>query len=366
MSVTPINEGSLGFAYSRTNQQTVTTNTNTYTLPWNIPIDPAIALPASIGTLTFQAFQALSAALVVVDYIQDPEWWLNITLSESVLPGMPNAGDRTISPNLVPNVIGPIGDFNIGDPGYYIGAGELGGSTAYVSPATTVAAGSNGVALPTGTIHVTGNPITLGFPTIGELQIITASGPTLVTYTNITSNTFTGCVGGTGTLATSQPIECTSVENGWRHRASFILMDKFLKTHIFGVDINPNIDLTGKLIGELQNVIQQAKPVQTAVYFTPIGVFTDRVRFLESVLALIPQWTATREVFAHVDNTLRVGSPQLIGYGFLYSNTTDGTYTTAPADATHTAFIVGGLDPSISATAGSPKYLERPLYVSHT
>ena len=115
MNVTPINETGLGFAYSRTNQQTVTTNANVYTLPWNIPIDPTIALPASIGTLTFEAFQALSAALVVVDYILDPEWWLNITLPESVLPGMTNAGDRTITPDLVPNVIGPVGDFNIGD-----------------------------------------------------------------------------------------------------------------------------------------------------------------------------------------------------------------------------------------------------------
>ena len=65
---------------------------------------------------------------------------------------------------------------------------------------TTIAAGSNGVALPTGTINVAS---TVGFPTAGRIVVLTPTGgSTVVTYTGTTGTTFTGCTGGTGTLQT--------------------------------------------------------------------------------------------------------------------------------------------------------------------
>lgn len=64
---------------------------------------------------------------------------------------------------------------------------------------TTIAAGSNGVALPTGTINVAS---TTGFPASGNILVTTSNGPQYVTYTGTTGTSFTGCTGGTGTMST--------------------------------------------------------------------------------------------------------------------------------------------------------------------
>ena len=66
-------------------------------------------------------------------------------------------------------------------------------------PATTVAAGSNGVILPQATINVAATGTLLA---AGQVVI----GPDTVTYTGVTSTTLTGCTGGTGTLATGEAV----------------------------------------------------------------------------------------------------------------------------------------------------------------
>lgn len=74
----------------------------------------------------------------------------------------------------------------------------------------TIAAGSNGVALPTNTINVAS---TAGFPNAGQIVINRAGlGSTLVEYTGKTATAFTGCndpgtqIHGTGTLATGAQV----------------------------------------------------------------------------------------------------------------------------------------------------------------
>lgn len=64
---------------------------------------------------------------------------------------------------------------------------------------TTIAAGSNGAALPQATISVAATTI---FASAGSLTITTSAGSETVTYTGKTSTTFTGCAGGTGTMST--------------------------------------------------------------------------------------------------------------------------------------------------------------------
>jgi hypothetical protein len=91
------------------------------------------------------------------------------------------------------------------------------------SPAsTTIASASNGASLPTGTIHVQS---TNGFASSGSgttaVFVLTSAGPQQVTYTGITANTFTGCSGGTGTMATGNAVGGTdSAGNSWG--ASFV------------------------------------------------------------------------------------------------------------------------------------------------
>jgi len=83
-------------------------------------------------------------------------------------------------------------------------------SNDFISSSTTIAAGSNGAALPQATINVAS---TAGFPASGTLRIAISGANTLVTYTGITATSFTGCSGGTGTLATSQVVAFANAIN---------------------------------------------------------------------------------------------------------------------------------------------------------
>ncbi len=75
---------------------------------------------------------------------------------------------------------------------------------------TTIASGSNGAALPQATINVAS---TTGFSSTGTFYVtIGTNKPTAITYTGTTATTFTGCSGGTGTLATSQVVQQTQDE----------------------------------------------------------------------------------------------------------------------------------------------------------
>ena len=73
-----------------------------------------------------------------------------------------------------------------------------------------VAPASNGVSLPTGTISVTQYTNTIIFPSSGTLTIaLPGGGTTTVWYTGYNANTtatFTGCTGGSGTLATGSAV----------------------------------------------------------------------------------------------------------------------------------------------------------------
>lgn len=74
---------------------------------------------------------------------------------------------------------------------------------------TTIAAGSNGAALPQATINVAA---TAGMPTSGKVRIGGIDGA-IVTYTGVTGTTLTGCTGGTGTLSTSETVNIYVVGN---------------------------------------------------------------------------------------------------------------------------------------------------------
>lgn len=76
------------------------------------------------------------------------------------------------------------------------------------SPNTTIASASNGQVLPQATINVAS---TTEFPNSGSVKIQNQ----IVTYTGKTSNTFTGCSGGTVTLATGNTVISQNPTRTW-------------------------------------------------------------------------------------------------------------------------------------------------------
>lgn len=83
--------------------------------------------------------------------------------------------------------------------GTYFG-GDASSTAIQFGYATTIAAGSDGVSLPTGTIHVADAS---GFAASGSsINVVTDSGVQTVAYTGTSGTTFTGCTGGAGTMHT--------------------------------------------------------------------------------------------------------------------------------------------------------------------
>jgi len=194
-------DAGIGWAYAPNNAQFVTTSKHAYEFPLETPMRADVKDPANFNVLTFRAFESLSAAIVVTDYIQDPEWWHNILIPNELMPDVSTAR-RVVTPLLYPNIIGPIGDAYIGDPGYYIGVDE--------------------------DLHAVATP--------------------------------------------------------YRHRASFIYMDRFLKTHMFSVIVDHSVQLTGVLVSDLTKIIRDVKPVHTALYFRPLATSEERIAVTDTLV----------------------------------------------------------------------------------
>jgi len=82
--------------------------------------------------------------------------------------------------------------------------GSSSGSGGSVTQSTTIAAGSNGAVLPQSTINVTDSTTVAprAFPASGTIAVYNNAGARqVITYTGRVGTTFTGCTGGTGTLA---------------------------------------------------------------------------------------------------------------------------------------------------------------------
>lgn len=107
-------------------ETTVTTDKTTYTFDPVIPIRDDVLDEDNWGTLTFEAFEALTSTFTVSDVISDPTWWYGKVIPERLLPGESQTR-RQIYPQLWENLINnPPGLVKIGDPGFIIGADEDG------------------------------------------------------------------------------------------------------------------------------------------------------------------------------------------------------------------------------------------------
>lgn len=150
------------------------------------------------------------------------------------------------------------------------------------------------------------------------------------------------------------------------HRACFILMDRFLKTHYWSVTLNQHIDLSGGLITEMQKVLDDLKPADSTIYFNPFTEFHDEITINESVLSPRPKIAIDKDYFNQIDNTWRVGSAWRIGDTWKYSASSGGVILANAGPAVdYINVVVGGLDPSYQ-TIEAPAYTFTPIAVLAT
>jgi hypothetical protein len=296
LSLPLVPDTGLDWLYTKSNKQVVTTDRNVYEYPLDTPIRDDIKDIANVDVLTFQAFEVITTAIRVTDYVQDPEWWHTITVPQELLPEWSSA-QRVVTPQLYPNILGPAGGAVIGDPGYYIGMDEDG--------------------------HIIDNP--------------------------------------------------------YRHKASFILMDRFLKLHMFAVLVDASVSLTGLLVNDLQKLLRDVKPVHTALYFRPLTTFNDVIDLTETFALTMLRRRLER--MGIIDNQWLIGSAWNIGDTWEFAGPIGGTITINPGP-TGMFVAIGGTDPLIQPAdpanvppATEPPYLDdisyptdshwidRPLYV---
>lgn len=114
----------LGYDATDPNFNRVTTSARTYDFPKATPLRSDVTTPANYGVLTFHAFEPLTTAIMVTDYVQDPTWWHHITIPAELMTAALER--RQVSPLYVENVIDAADVPCIDDPGLYIDADEEG------------------------------------------------------------------------------------------------------------------------------------------------------------------------------------------------------------------------------------------------
>ena len=321
----------LTWELTRTNQQVVTTDKQTYAYPRHVPLRTDIKDPANFDVLTFRAFEPLTTAVLVTDYIKDPEWWHHIVIPQNLMPGA-SLAQRNVSTVLYPLLAGPLGNARVGDPGLFTGCDEFG----------TLQPGAQG----NGVIHFhypdawpAGDVPRIGYwnPPPGDIFYMTPEGggwfratlPPVVPPTNMYALKFADSHGHeTTSLFLAGPAEGW-YDNGWitppteplRHNGAFIFMDRFLQAHLFCVRIDPTVKLTGILTQDLEKILYDVKPVHTALYFQPVTLFTDEIVTSEMLLEV----TATvrlNDLLAVTDNLLYAGSENVTGEEFDFADDT--------------------------------------------
>jgi len=125
-----IDEVGMDWVLSWTYQQTVITITTSnevryYKYPLNVPMRTDILDPSNYDKLTFEAFEILTTAFQVTDYIEDPQWWHDKYIPSILWPN--TTADRRFATTLLyENIINPTDDARIDDPGLFLDADDQG------------------------------------------------------------------------------------------------------------------------------------------------------------------------------------------------------------------------------------------------
>lgn len=191
----------------------VTTNRRTYEYPFNVPIREDVQDELNFGALTFEAFEPLTEAFRVTDYLEDPQWWVDRQIPQilwpQVVPEDAPRVRRRAAKQLYEHVIGADDFACIGDPGLYIGADESG---------TVLTPNDNS-----------------GGPGIGD----------------------------------PVPIH--------RHNAAYVIFDQYLKMHMFYISFSPDLELDSDFKSDLEDIVLVAKPSWTYPNVDLNDIYIDNV-----------------------------------------------------------------------------------------
>lgn len=276
-----LDESAVSWALSRTGLQTVTTNRRSYDIPLGIPVRPDIKAAGAQGVLTFAAFEALTEAFRVVDYLEDPSWWHRITVPEALMPG--DGARRTVTPQLIEHVYGALDGAAHGDTGLRYGRDDDNKPGARRAGEALWYGGEHLILnFPAGVAGVRARDVGQHLvvrtkPFVGHFKILRVEND-----------------GGTLHLDRFPPPEAEgqgaplslSVELPpllYRRTIAFLLMDRRLKYHSIQVRVDPAASLSAEFLEDSLRLVRGAKPAHAFVFFETPPTLRDEMPVEETV-----------------------------------------------------------------------------------
>ena len=313
---------------SHSYKKTVTTDKKVYQYPYYVPIRADVQSVSYWNVLTFDAFEPLTDAFLVTDYLEDPLWW-----KDKVIPPVlwdEVTGRRRSTTLLFKHVIGPGDDACIGDPGLFIGADEEG---TILNPADSRPLDIDAIT------WQSGNTIRYSFNTNPDLSgIANATAPVTLVVTLSTNVNNNGSFVVTDVDTTNFWVEVTnpgrsdSVDNEssdspavatvtgaiipvpiYRHNVAFILFDRYLKAHMYYIEINADLELSNQFRQDLEELVLVAKPSYTYPTVEPNEMFIDNVGLTDSFVLPLLAMTFGGPGDADPDSTLLADNQLVIG-----------------------------------------------------
>jgi len=368
LDIAPTTEGPVSWEHSETPEHSVTTSRRTYTFARQIPVRASVRDPASVGVKIFSAFEVLTDVFQVTDYVEDPNWFDVKQIPEELLPN--ESGTRRQStPQLFENIVTPGDEGQIGDPGFIIGADSEG----FTAPSMFVrddAGAADGVIAGDPSYPFSNVP-TFTSPTgaftsadIGNLMVIDPGGPAEASYrmllnvspTEVTLEAFVDVEDASGL---SWEIQSSTLMK--RHKMAFVVLNRYLKYHLFSVDFDISLlgQISSTLLTDLQELVFVAKPTYTYILVSPSALFQELIQVSETFTLEPPEihlgGTAGTIISVNENPLNVIGSSWRIGTWFRYVENT----STFAAPAASIALPLG------APTAGYQHHVNK-IYITPT
>ena len=362
LAETPTTNSGVSWELTATAEHAIVTSRDRYAYPRSAPLKAKFLDPANEGVLVLRAFEVVTAAFEVTDYVETPTWWESARIPQTLLPDY-TPQRRQSTPALFENILNPGDGGSVGDPGYFVGADDEGD----VIPEVILQSGLNGtiygdplypsreteVFFEAPTANFTAKDVGNYVKAAGQKFLIAAIvSPVRAKIVSYIPYTHTGYFADAWQLVTGTlPL---------RHTAAYVILDRLLKYHLFTVRFDAYLleQLPANVIRDLQELVFVAKPTYTYLLLTPGLLFEELIRMTEDSIdvssTLAPGGQAGELVLGNT-NPLVIGPGWTVGSWYRYVENTSSFF--AP------------LNP-LPATLGAPGagYQRRPskVYVEPT
>jgi hypothetical protein len=338
-------ETGLTWSVSRTNKQTVTTTRAAYDFPLRVAMRTDVKDPANFGYLKLRAFESLTEAFLVIDYVRDPTWWHDVVIPDDVLQlETEGTARRRVSTAFIPHVFNALDAATFGDLGMAYGVDdEATPGQQRRGPAIWFGANSVQLTYPAGVPMArnldVGQCLLIRTPHFeGSYPILGVSSPgSGVDHTVLTLDRFPPPGAALEVPPVTLDVELPPLL--YRRTVAFVMMDRFLKYHAVQIRIDKDTPVPPGFIPDVLRLVTEAKPSHTYIYLNTLTEFEDSLRVLEEPVRLDLGLPLGESLFG-VDNVLRYGLTDGVRYGdaFRYVDAPSITISTTPGSVTTLPF----------------------------